>query len=190
MEDWVYFLEAALVGAAAIIATNMDNVLLSMNMAQVDGIKRISAVFLTIQLLVVALALGLSQGLEGLPAHWIGYLGFLPIALGIRELLKKDTSDSIAPALGITQSAVVLTSNSGDSLAVLIVVFSDEAEKFDPVLAIGACIAAIGLTLVLVTLSRLSTFRQYLGPVARKIQPWLMILIGLLVLWDTPFDVQ
>ncbi len=190
MGESIYLLEAAFVGAAAIVATNLDNILLSINMAQADGIKRVSATFLAIQLLVIALAFGLSQGLEGLPAHWIGYLGIFPIALGIRELLKKNSNDPVLPAVGIVQSALLLASNSGDSLAVLVVTFTDEAEAFDPMMAIGACIAAMLLTVILILLSRWSALQQYLGPIARRIQPWLMILIGILVLWDTPFDVQ
>ena len=190
MSEMIYLFEAAFVGAAVIVATNLDNVLLSINMAQAGGIKRVSVTFLFIQLLVITLALGLSQGLEGVPSHWVGYLGFLPIALGIRELLKKKNGDSVAPPAGSAQSAIVLASNSGDSLAVLVVTFSDNAEEFDPLMAVGAGVAAVLLTTVLILLSHWSILKRYLAPIASKIQPWLMILIGLLVLWDTPFDVQ
>jgi cadmium resistance protein CadD (predicted permease) len=186
----MYLLEVAAIGATAIVATNLDNLLLSISMAQAEGVKRVATAFLSIQILVILLALGISQGLEDLPAHWVGYLGFLPIALGIRELIQKESTDDTLLAGSILQSALVLASNSGDSLAVLVLTFSDGAEQFDLTMVIGSCLAALVLTGALLLLNRLPAVKRVLAPIAKKIQPWLMILIGVLVLWDTPFDVQ
>jgi cadmium resistance protein CadD (predicted permease) len=190
MAEPAFLLEAALIGAAAVVATNLDNLLLSLNMAQAEGIRRAASALLAVQILVIAVALGLSQGLEAFPGQWISYLGILPIGLGIRELLRKQGSESGLSAIGTVQSALVLASNSGDSLAVLVVTLSDDAEQFDPIMTIGACAAAVALTAALILLSRWSALQSRLGPVASKIQPWLMILIGLFVLWDTSIDVQ
>ena len=180
--ELAFLLEAAFIGAAAVVATNLDNLLLSVNIAHADGIRRAVTAFLSVQILVIALALGLSQGLEELPGHWVGYLGILPISLGIRELLRKVEDEPVPTAIGIVQSALVLASNSGDSLAILIVTFSDGSEKFDPITAIGAGVAAVALSVGLILLSRWTVVQQHLGPVARKLQPWLMILVGLFVL--------
>ena len=190
MGESVYLLEAALFGAVAVVATNLDNLLIAINMAHADGIRRTATVFLVIQLLVIALALGLSQGLEELPGNLIGYLGILPITLGIRELLRKEGSEPGPTAIGVVQSALVLASNSGDSLAVLILTFSDDREEFDPIMTVGACAAAVALTAALILLSRWTVLQRRLAPVAKRIQPWLMILIGVIVLWDTPIDVE
>jgi cadmium resistance protein CadD (predicted permease) len=186
----VFILEVILVGAAAIIATNLDNLLLSISMAPATGIKRVAAAFLVTQLFVIVLSLGLSQGFEDLPVHWIGYLGILPIALGVRELLREKSIESVPVAAGVIPSALVLLSNSGDSLAVLVVTFSDGAEEFDPIVAVGAGLASVVLTISLLIFNRWRPLKKYLAPVARRLQPWFMICIGVLVLWDTPFDVQ
>lgn len=188
--ELIFLLEAALFGAMAVVATNLDNLLLSVSIAQVDGIRRTAIVFLSIQALAIALALGLSQLLEGFPGHWIGYLGILPVALGILELLRRIEQESVPATFGIFSSALLLGSNSGDSLAVLMVTFSDQSEKFDVVTAIGAGLAAVALTAAMIVLSTRTVAQRYLAPVARKLQPWLMIFIGLVILWDSPIDVQ
>jgi cadmium resistance protein CadD (predicted permease) len=140
--------------------------------------------------MAIALALGLSQGLEDLPGHWLSYLGILPVSLGVLELIRKAEHEAVPSAIGVVQTAVVLASNSGDSLAVLIATFSDGAEEFDLVTAIGACVGAVALTVGLILFSQRPGVQQYLGPIARKLQPWLMIVIGLIILLDTPIDVQ
>ncbi len=188
--ELIFLLEAALFGATAVVATNLDNLLLSVSIAQVDGIRRTAVVFLSIQALVIALALGLSQLLEGFPGHWIGYLGILPVSLGIFELIRRIEHEAVPATFGIFSSALLLASNSGDSLAVLMVTFSDQSEKFDVVTAIGAGLAAVALTAAMLLLSTRTVAVQYLGPLARKLQPWLMIFVGLVVLWDSPIDVQ
>jgi len=186
----IYLLEAALIGATVIVATNLDNLLLSVNMAAAAGVRRTATILFLIQGLVIALAYGLSQGLAGLSGHWIGYLGFLPIALGIRELLRKDAAEPGPIAIGAIQSALLLAANSGDSLAVLLVAYSDVSETFDPAMTVGAVAAAVMLAVTLVLLGRWSSLQRSLAPIATRIQPWLMVLVGLLVLLDTPFDVQ
>jgi cadmium resistance protein CadD (predicted permease) len=187
--ELLLLLEAVLVGVIAVVATNLDNLLLSLNMAQVDGIRRTATVFISVQALAILLALGLSQGLEGFPAHWIGYLGILPVSLGVYELIRRIEHEAVPASIGVFPSALLLASNSGDSLAVLMVTFSDLSENYDLVALIGAGMAAIALTTLLIVLSTRSVTEQYLGLVARRLQPWLMILIGLFILWDSPIDV-
>ena len=128
--------------------------------------------------------------MEGFPGHWIGYLGILPVSLGIFELIRRIEHEAVPATFGIFSSALLLASNSGDSLAVLMVTFSDQSEKFDVVTAIGAGLAAVALTAAMLLLSTRTVAVQYLGPLARKLQPWLMIFVGLVVLWDSPIDVQ
>lgn len=188
--ELILLLEAALIGVVVVVATNLDNLLLSVNIAQVDGVRRAAAVFLSIQALAILLALGLSQGLEGFPGHWIGYLGILPVSLGIFELIRRIEDEAVPASIGIFQSALLLASNSGDSLAVLMVTFSDLSEKNDAIAAIGAGAAAVALTALLMVVSTRPLTQHYLGPLAKRLQPWLMIVIGLYVLWDSPIDVQ
>ena len=188
--ELVFLLEAALIGVIAVVATNLDNLLLSVNLAQADGVKRAAGVFLPVQALVILLALGLSQGLEGFPGHWLAYLGILPVSLGVYELVRKAEDVVVPASVGVFQSSLLLAANSGDSLAVLMVTFSDVSEKYDLVTAIGAGMAAVTLTAVLVVLSTRSFTERYLGLIARKLQPWLMIFVGLVILWDLPIDIQ
>lgn len=70
--------------------------------------------------------------------------------------------------IGIFQSALLLAANSGDSLAVLTVTFSDQSERFDLVTVIGAGLAAVALTAAMLLLSTRTVAVQYLGTSSKE----------------------
>ncbi|BCL33788.1 cadmium resistance transporter [Nostoc sp. MS1] len=85
-------------GVTAFVATNLDDlVILTLLFSQVNATFRsrhiIIGQYLGFCTLVVASMVGLLGGLI-LPSHWIGFLGLVPITIGLNRLLNSEPNSS------------------------------------------------------------------------------------------------
>ena len=121
------------VAAASFIATGLDNLLILVGLLGGGYPRRAAAVgYLSGMGLVVATAAGLSVAAHQLPPGILGYLGLIPIGLGVwhvTQLVRRESlsgSQLRTPATtGILAVALVTVAASGDSLATFAALLSD-----------------------------------------------------------------
>ncbi|BCL12781.1 cadmium resistance transporter [Micromonospora sagamiensis] len=72
---------------------------------------------------LVAAAVVVAAGLLVVPEPWTGLLGLLPVALGVRALLRRDADEAAAVVGGVAGVAGVTIANGADNIAVYVPVF-------------------------------------------------------------------
>jgi cadmium resistance protein CadD (predicted permease) len=194
--------EAALsvigVAVLAFVATNLDNLVLLVGILSRAGQTFASIVAGALLACVVTLCLGVSAALAAdlAPQRWLGMLGVVPIALGLRELTRlvrsrpqhRDARKSDAPALGVLGISGLLLANSADSLAALVPLFAETREALLPLVAV----AILAVTLLGCGLTRWIASHPRVGPtlrrIAPKLVPFVLIAVGVYVLANTRGD--
>jgi cadmium resistance protein CadD (predicted permease) len=186
------------VGIAAFAATNLDDLLVVsvfFYQAEIEGRARGPVVlgqYLGIGALTSFSLLGtLIQGL--LPGPWIGVLGLLPIALGIREWwrLRQHGSGRPQAAIGkavswassVLSVAVVTVSNGADNIGVYLPLFAaSPLEVVCMILGVfgvlTACWCAMGYWLG--TRPLVTWWLRRHGP---KVIPWILVALGLYIVF-------
>lgn len=121
--------QTALVAAAAFASTNVDNLLMcsaQMAAARRDRVRRIVYGQVAGALLVALIAVAVAVLVFDVPDRWIGLLGLVPIAYGIRDLVALRDPERLAGRVatstggGFFAAFAVSLGGSGDNLAVYI----------------------------------------------------------------------
>ncbi|HZH26377.1 MAG TPA: cadmium resistance transporter [Azospirillaceae bacterium] len=186
--DWAGILGA---GALAIAATDVDDLLL-LTAFFANPRWRPGAVvagqMLGILVLVVA-GLAAARLLLVFPAPWVGLLGFVPIVIGVRELVEDDEEDgvsesvqgapSVHPALAV---AAVTIANGADNIGVYVPLFTAQGPSASVALA-AVFLALAGAWCWLAW--RIATHPRIAAPVRRwlpRFMPWALMAAGVYVL--------
>jgi cadmium resistance transport/sequestration family protein len=187
----------------AFIATNLDDILILMLFFSQTQQRRIQIVigqYLGFGVLVLLSLPGYFGGAL-VPKAWIGLLGLLPLAIGLKLLWQKDEGETAAPEIDksparpgwlghflsplIYQVAAVTIANGGDNISIYIPLFAGKTP--------------IGLTVILVTfflmvglwcmvalsLIRHPAIGQILTQYGDRLVPWVFIALGLYILYDS-----
>ncbi|HEY9875208.1 MAG TPA: cadmium resistance transporter [Candidatus Obscuribacterales bacterium] len=98
-----WFAQAIIAGLTSFVATNIDDiVILMLFFAQINTTFRpkhiVAGQYLGFTALIVASLPGFFGGLI-LPKAWIGLLGFVPIAIGIKHLLNRENDENEVQAI-------------------------------------------------------------------------------------------
>jgi cadmium resistance protein CadD (predicted permease) len=185
--------------AGSFVATNLDNLLVLVVLLAatgrylpiLGGYVVSSLVILAISTVGVALEVWLQPGA-------VGYLGVIPIGLGLYTLLRRggDAAVSLpgyavaeagAMRLGVGSFALML-GNSGDSLALLVPLLAETSRQFLPALLASWVLMALllaGLALIIGGDERLAKRIEDRGSL---VIPWIMVAVGLYILLDTATD--
>ncbi len=189
--------------AASFVATNIDNLLLLVTLLAASPVSRVAVAYTLSAVLVLAFAAsGSFLGALVDPAA-LGYLGVLPLCLGLMrgckaaqqalsaavssagEVSAQQPSDS---ATGFVAIVLLITSNSGDTLAMFIPLFADTEPAVMMVLAaVYALLAALWLVLA-IGLMRQPALTAWIGRQERWLLPGVLVTVGVFVLMDTDFD--
>lgn len=190
------FLSLVALGVTAFAATNVDDLLL-LTMFFGDRRFRARHVFigqaLGIGILVLISLAGAALALA-LPERWIGLLGLVPIALGVRELIaRRDGADEspqpelrLAPATNGWQRAAavaaVTVANGGDNIGVYAPLFAGR-----PAAQVALLLAVFGVMLAVWLfaahyLARRSAVAPGIHRAATKLVPYILIGLGTLIL--------
>jgi cadmium resistance protein CadD (predicted permease) len=117
-------------GAAVVFAaTNIDDIVvltLFFVAARTTGRPHTWQIVAGQYLGIGALALAstvVAAGLLVVPEPWTGLLGLLPVALGVRALLRRDDDEAPAVVGGLAGVAGVTIANGADNIAVYVPVF-------------------------------------------------------------------
>jgi cadmium resistance protein CadD (predicted permease) len=189
----IVFIETATLAGLACLSTNIDNLVIVLGHTDNRGALRSSAVFFLTLSLVILTAFTLALGADFLPKNQVGWIGLAPLLMGLHLLWKSSRPGSSLETthkkLSLTALAVLLAINSGDTLVVQTAVFSDLATAYHMASLAGSLAAASLLTLLAVGFHRFLNPESRLICWARRLQPVILIFVGLFILIDTPFDI-
>ena len=191
MLDFVLF---GLSAFMAQILTNLDNLAALLALSLVSGAKRAVFGFLLAQGVVISAALLLALGVEDVVPHWAGYLGLIPLSLGILALIRQrqgtetETHANLDTGASVIMVTLLFISLSMDTFTVLAPLLADSAPTFRTAGVIGAVLAALGLATVAL-LGAKAPFMS--GTLARRLErlvPYVMICAGLYILSNSWTD--
>lgn len=109
----------------AYISTNIDDIFVLMILLAQTGRKQrlIAGHFLGVGLITLISMLG-ALGLQNLPLKYVGILGLVPIALGIKAWFQRNDQEVEANAMGLLSMAMITLGNSADNVGVYIPLFT------------------------------------------------------------------
>lgn len=190
-------LDFALFGLSAFMAqvlTNLDNLAALLALSVVSGAKRSVVGFLFAQIIVIGASLLLALGVEDVVPHWAGYLGLIPLSLGILALIRRkmgkdsNTNPNLDRGASVIMITLLFISLSMDTFAVLAPLLADSAPSFRTAGVIGAGLAAASLA----TAALLGSKAPFMsGTLARRLEnlvPYVMICAGLYILSNSWTD--
>src|SRR5262249_39305926 len=138
------FVSVASLTAVSYTSTNFDNLVILSAYCVRPGYRTyyIKLTFILVCLTVLVISLALGNIADALPANKIRYLGFIPVTLGCYQLLKlafvredNQKLNEVEPVASPTFSiylgfALVLLSNSSDTISLLTPIFADLKPEF------------------------------------------------------------
>ena len=187
--------------AVSYASTSLDNLVLLVGWLLSGSMSRSSifAGYILGMLAVLAIAFGLGLVSYLMPVQYLGYLGVIPILLGLKMLveLRRDTaadreaidaSRHVATGAAIAAVALTQLSNGVDTVLVFAPLLADSRMDVDlmiigsfVLMVVGWCGLANGLTLHAKRVQSLTSTGRWLAPVV-------MIAVGIYILSNTATD--
>lgn len=205
-------ISTALAGALiAFVATNIDDIIiLLLFFSQVDANLRrqhiVVGQYLGFTFLIVASLPGYFGGLI-VPREWIGFLGILPIAIGVKQLISREkettqvqtvnsdrslasASNSIVSFLSSILNpqtykvAAVTVANGGDNISIYIPLFAG-SKLTSLAVTLGVFFFMVGVWCAIAyLLTRQPTIAYVLTRYGKNIVPFVLIGLGLLIMYE------
>jgi len=182
--------------AITFVATNLDNLgLLVILIAEESySAREVAWGYLLSALIVFAAAWLVAEAVELTPERHLGYLGFVPIGLGLYrawELTRGQPTDTSirASSAGMIAVTLLMLAQSADTLAVYVSLFADTSENLEMAMLITFSACAVGWVVLARWLAGHRLIAEPLERWGRYLLPVLLIIIGVLILLDTPTDV-
>jgi len=189
--DWPAVITALLLVPVAYAITNVDNLLIMATLGAGPASRRNVILGFLVASIIVLTITSLASFIEYLvPANMLGYLGFVPISIGIYLLFSKNSSHDSGVNSTTTWPAiaVLLLANSGDTVFALGPLFAESGNDARIGLAIGfTLIAGLWLLLILTVSSKVAK-SETLSRLGHWLAPWMMIIVGLYILSDSTTD--
>ncbi len=206
-----WFVQAAIAGATSFIATNIDDiVILMLFFAQVNATFRPKHIFIGQYLgFTVLVALSLPGFFGGLvvPREWIGLLGLIPIAIGIKQLLDHQTngteSQTVTEALHYpeaaqsnrfgaslfapptVQVATITIANGGDNVGIYVPLFASSSLPGLSIILAVFFVMVSAWCFIAYQLTQHPMVAQVLTRRGSAIVPFVLIGLGLFILLDS-----
>lgn len=208
-----WLVKAIITGITSFAATNIDDiVILTLFYAQVNATFRqrhiVVGQYLGFTALLIASLPGYFGGLI-VPRAWIGLLGLLPIAIGIKQLLSRledadaevqavttngDQSSSSKPALAILASvlnpqtykvAAVTVANGGDNIGIYVPLFaSSNLPSLGVIISVFFLLVGVWCY-VAYRLMSLPAIANVLTRYGTTIVPFVLIGLGIFILLES-----
>jgi cadmium resistance protein CadD (predicted permease) len=183
--------------ASSYFATNVDNLLLLVGWMLGGRVSRgrlfAAYAIAAIAVLVVSLTLGLSANV--IPIDYVGYLGLVPVILGVKlfaeQLRSRDDAPETATVKTFSVAAVATTlfSNSVDTMLVFAPLLADSSAGIDRVIAAGYLVMAFFWFFAAQFFSQRAARLRPVSTAAQWLTPLIMVAIGLYILDNTITDV-
>jgi cadmium resistance protein CadD (predicted permease) len=185
------FLTALVLVPIAYAATNVDNLLIMAALgAGTDRRVHLVTGFLVASTGVLFIA-SLATHIERVvPPDVLGYLGFVPLSIGLYLLLFTNTQAENLASRSTTWPAVagLLFANSGDTIFAVGPLFAESGSDARLGLAIGFALIAIVWLFLILNISQRAARSETLSRLGPRLAPWMMILVGLYILSDSATD--
>lgn len=193
---------AIVTGSTAFAATNIDDiVILTLLFAQVNSVFRPRHIVLGQYLGFVALILASLPGFLGglvVPPAWIGLLGFVPIAIGITQLVRKDSDEPQVQTVTQQQSkrtnlfapqtysvAAITLANGGDNIGIYVPLFANSSlETLGIILTTFFVLIAVWCY-VAYRLTQQSAIAFLLTHYGHRVVPYVLIGLGVFILIES-----
>jgi cadmium resistance transport/sequestration family protein len=198
-------------GITAFVATNIDDIIiLLLFFAQVDANFRrrhiVIGQYLGFTLLILASLPGFFGGLV-VPSEWIGLLGLLPIAIGLKQLVNRqedtaqvqtvtsdfEPSSARKPLVSFLSSvlspqtykvAAVTVANGGDNISIYIPLFAgNNLVSLGVILGVFFLMVGVWCAIAYL-LTRQPTIAQVLSRYGNAVVPFVLIGLGLFILYE------
>jgi cadmium resistance transport/sequestration family protein len=198
-------------GITAFVATNIDDIIiLLLFFAQVDANFRrrhiVIGQYLGFTLLILASLPGFFGGLV-VPREWIGLLGLLPIAIGLKQLVNRqedtaqvqtvtsdfEPSSARKPIVSLLSSvlspqtykvAAVTVANGGDNISIYIPLFAgNNLVSLGVILGVFFLMVGVWCAIAYL-LTRQPTIAQVLSRYGNAVVPFVLIGLGLFILYE------
>lgn len=178
--------------AMAHLLTNIDNLAIMAGLILSSGRWRVVGCYLVAQAIVLGVALKLGESLGEQLTH-TGYLGFVPILIGIGALWRRIRMREEAEGLIRTQMSVLaivamFLSVSVDSFVIFAPILAESGAVYRTAAMMGAVVSAVGLAVVALAVSQMTG--TVLSRVVKldRLAPYVMIAVGFYVLINTGTD--
>ncbi|BAZ21584.1 cadmium resistance transporter [Kalymmatonema gypsitolerans NIES-4073] len=194
----------------AFVATNIDDILiLLLFFSQVDGNFRrrhiVIGQYFGFAAIIIASLPGFFGGLL-VPREWIGFLGLLPIAIGIKQLVQKEETTEVQtvttdfqqssyshPIVSFFLSllhpqtykvAAVTLANGGDNISIYIPLFAGKSFASLQVTLIVFFLLVGVWCAIAYLLARQRAIASILSRYGRAAVPFVLISLGLLIMYE------
>ncbi|SFK64903.1 hypothetical protein [Shimia haliotis] len=184
-------------GISATVAhalTNLDNLAIMSGLMLASGRLRVLCAYLIAQMIVLGVALSLGENLGNQVPQYTGYLGVIPILVGVgaiwnRIRLREETENAAAEKMGSFAILALFLSVSVDTFAVFAPAMADSEDAFRLAALVGGALSAGVLGVTALAMGRVSG--GVLNRLVRldTLAPYVMIAVGLYVLINTGTDV-
>ncbi|TKZ20664.1 hypothetical protein FAP39_10290 [Shimia litoralis] len=185
----------AVSAGAAHVLTNLDNLALLTGMMLTLGAPRAVAGFVLSQVIVLTVSMAVAVGADQGFTQYAGYLGVVPLVLGLRGILQQFRAPTQSHATStLSQSSLLgatalFLSLSMDSLAVMAPLLADSLPAYRISAVLGAGLAVVGLGGLGILLSRIATTFSAVPTRLETLGPYAMVAVGIYVLLNSGTDV-
>lgn len=187
----------ALSAAMAQTATNLDNFAVLLALLLTVGKGRAVAGYALSQALMLAAAMAVALGTDqAMPGGLSGYLGFVPLALGLRGALRMllRTPGDAAPRLSsksrVFGTTALFLALSFDSFAVMAPLLADSAPGYRLWALAGAVLAVALLAGAALTAAGAASAAGKWAARLERTGPFVMIAAGIYVLMNSGTDLM
>ena len=180
------------------LATSLDNLLILVLLYGATRSRLAVMLGYLASTAIVMLLAALGYLLGGmLDADLVGYLGLIPLALGVYALLRPNkllhaNTDVEWGQSGFAgyfvTSFTLMLSNSGDSLALFLPLLADTGRAWFPFLFLVWLLAALAWASFAWLLGSKRALAELIERRGAKLIPWVMIGVGCYILMDTATD--
>lgn len=185
------FAQVFLLALFGCVATNIDNLLLVLSSTSKSQVIRSVTIFVIVLTVVIVLGFLASLGLDMAIPRSTAWVGLIPLSMGVYELtpLNRHNTESGSTVRGALALALPLAANSLDTLLIQTVLFTDIDTEYHFAALAGCATAVLLLAGLLHHVMTRSALAARLLPIAARLRPWLLMIVGVLILMDTGFDV-
>ena len=184
--------ETLILSIASFVGTNIDDMFLNTLFFSDTKTKEekksiVYGKYIGIGILIVLSILG-ALGLQFLPQHYIGYLGFVPICLGIKEIIvninSRDNGNDpiITSANKMMNTALITIANGADNIGVYIPLFTGFM-TWQIILTVCIFLVLIAVWCFLgIVLAELPVLKMFLTKYKFVIVPLVYIVLGIYII--------
>ena len=188
------------VAAGAYVATNMDNfiLLIALLARYRKHTASVVAGFVVCTLILVMVGLLIGKAANIVPVEYLGLLGFVPISIGVFELIQLRRSKSEAAETEVESvdggQKVFMTTlssqlgNGVDTVVVFGVLFIDSVAAADILAIITFAAMAFIFVCVGIHAVRHPALREWIDRHAHRVMPFILIFVGAYVVANTATD--